>query len=80
MSKNIRTPDNVVAIIVDIGAPGGKFVIGRYAQVPLRIDVVAERVTGDEVELPIWPWQHQWQFYAVGRIKIRYLESPFTAT
>lgn len=80
MSKNICAPDNAVAIIVDISAPGGKFVIGRHAQVPWGIDVVAERVSQGEAQLLVWPWQHDWQFYAVGSIKIRYLVKPSAAT
>ncbi|KAJ5789868.1 uncharacterized protein N7518_006879 [Penicillium psychrosexuale] len=34
MLNTIGAPDNAVAIIVDISAPGGKFVIGRHALTP----------------------------------------------
>lgn len=80
MSKNIGAPDNAVAIIVDISAPGGKFVIGCRPQVPWGNDVVAERVTEGEAQLLVWPWQHEWQFYAIGSVKIRYLGKPSPAT
>jgi hypothetical protein len=69
-----------VAIIVDISAPGGKFVIGKPAQAPWGTDSVAERATEGEAQLLIWPWQHEWRFYAVGSIKIKYFIKTPTAT
>lgn len=80
MPTTINAPDNTVAIIVDISAPGGKFVIGKDAQVPLDVAVVAQRGGEGEAKLLIWPWQHEWMFYAIGSTKIKYLIKPSTAT
>ena len=80
MANTISAPDNTVAIIVDISAPGGKFVIGRHAPVLWCIDVVAERASQGESRLLIWPWQPEWLFYAIGSTTIRYLAKPYTAT
>jgi hypothetical protein len=62
-----------VAIIVDISPPGGKFVIGKPSQTPWDTELVVERATEGEGQLLIWSWQHEWRFYAVGSIQIRYL-------
>ncbi|CDM28588.1 unnamed protein product [Penicillium roqueforti FM164] len=80
MINTIDAPDNAMAIIVDISAPGGKFVIGRHAPTPWGNDVVAERATEGKTHLVIWPWQPEWQFYAIGSTKIRYLVKPSNAT
>ncbi|KAH8723119.1 hypothetical protein GQ44DRAFT_710995 [Phaeosphaeriaceae sp. PMI808] len=79
-SQIIGAPGNAVAILVDISAPGGKFVIGKHVQAPWGVDVVDGRVAQGEEQLLIWPWQHEWQYYAVGSIKIRYLVQPSTVT
>jgi hypothetical protein len=82
MSMNISAPDNVVAIIVDISAPGGKIVIWRHAPppAPWGVEIVREKAALGEPQLLIWPWRHEWKFYAVGWIKIRYLVKPSTVT
>lgn len=79
-SRILGAPGNAVAILVDISAPGGKFVIGKYVQTPWGIDVVDRMVSEGEAQLLLWPWQHQWQYYAVGSIQIRYLVKPSLAT
>jgi len=67
-----------VATLVDISAPGGKFVIGKHVQAPWGIDVVDQMTFEGEARLLLWPWQHEWQYYAVGSIQIRVKHSPAT--
>ncbi len=72
-SRITCAPGNTVAILVEISAPGGKFVIGKNVQAPWGIDVVDQIVSEGEAQSLLWPWQHEWQYYAVGSIRIKYL-------
>ncbi|KAL4953377.1 hypothetical protein BDW69DRAFT_5615 [Aspergillus filifer] len=62
MLETLEVSESTVATVAGIRPPGGKFLIGRYANVPLGVEVVAERASRCEDQLLVWPLNREWQF------------------